>query len=170
MVTCVRTTLTTYTLRYYKHKRIMIRSLTIFAVFLACASAFLNVAPAARGAARSSALHMAVPCGINGFGRIGRLVARIMIKNPQTDLLCINTGASADYMAYQFKYDSVHGRWDGSLEVSASCSCREYVGTALLCMRVHVYVLLRHEKCAYEFGCGVEHGVCVDHLSSDTYA
>merc|ERR1712031_125976 len=39
------------------------------------------------------------------------------IKNPETDLLLINSGASADYMAYQFKYDSIHGRYDGTVEV-----------------------------------------------------
>ncbi len=44
-----------------------------------------------------------VPCGINGFGRIGRLVARIMIKSKDTELRLINSGASTDYMAYQFK-------------------------------------------------------------------
>jgi glyceraldehyde 3-phosphate dehydrogenase len=55
--------------------------------------------------------------GINGFGRIGRLVARIMIDDPDVNLKAINTGASADYMAYQFKYDTIHGRWGGSLEV-----------------------------------------------------
>lgn len=42
-----------------------------------------------------------VDCGINGFGRIGRLVARSMIKNPETDLKLINTGAAPEYMAYQ---------------------------------------------------------------------
>lgn len=55
--------------------------------------------------------------GINGFGRIGRLVARIMIEDPKANLLAINTGADANYMAYQFKYDTVHGRWKGTLEV-----------------------------------------------------
>mmetsp|Transcript_21261 Transcript_21261/g.43520 ORF Transcript_21261/g.43520 Transcript_21261/m.43520 type:complete len:370 (+) Transcript_21261:63-1172(+) len=59
----------------------------------------------------------AVPCGINGFGRIGRLVARIMVKNPETELKLINSGASAEYMAYQFKYDSIHGKWAGTVEV-----------------------------------------------------
>ena len=59
----------------------------------------------------------AVPCGINGFGRIGRLVARSMIKNPETNLITINTGAAANYMAYQLKYDSVHGKYDGTIEV-----------------------------------------------------
>ena len=56
--------------------------------------------------------------GINGFGRIGRLVARIMIDDPESKLVAINTGASTDYMAYQFKYDSIHGRWPGSIEVN----------------------------------------------------
>ena len=57
-------------------------------------------------------------CGINGFGRIGRLVARIMIKDPETKLLHINAGsATPDYMAYQFKYDSIHGRFDGAVLV-----------------------------------------------------
>jgi len=59
----------------------------------------------------------AVPCGINGFGRIGRLVARIMVKSPDTTLNLINSGAAADYMAYQFKYDSIHGRFKGLVEV-----------------------------------------------------
>jgi len=60
----------------------------------------------------------AVPCGINGFGRIGRLVARIMIKDPETNLLHVNAGsATPDYMAYQFKYDSIHGRFDGTTVV-----------------------------------------------------
>merc|ERR1740138_444964 len=77
------------------------------------ASAF---APSARVASRGS-VQMAVPCGINGFGRIGRLVARIMLKNPETDLKLINSGASAEYMAYQFKYDSIHGKYDGTVEV-----------------------------------------------------
>jgi len=60
---------------------------------------------------------MGYASGINGFGRIGRLVARIMIEDPRTSLLAINTGADAAYMAYQFKYDTVHGRWKGSLEI-----------------------------------------------------
>ena len=57
-------------------------------------------------------------CGINGFGRIGRLVARIMVKDPETKLLHVNAGsATPDYMAYQFKFDSIHGRFDGAVLV-----------------------------------------------------
>jgi glyceraldehyde 3-phosphate dehydrogenase len=84
----------------------------LFALFAAVAA----FAPAGR-AAPKSALSMGYSCGINGFGRIGRLVARIMIEDPDTDLKAINTGADANYMAYQFKYDTIHGRWKGSLEV-----------------------------------------------------
>merc|ERR1712216_661992 len=54
---------------------------------------------------------MAVKSGINGFGRIGRQVARIMIESDDAELLHINAGsATPDYMAYQYKYDSIHGR------------------------------------------------------------
>ena len=42
-----------------------------------------------------------------------------MVKNPDTDLKLINSGASAEYMAYQFKYDSIHGKYDGTVEVGA---------------------------------------------------
>jgi len=64
-----------------------------------------------------SSLSMGYSFGINGFGRIGRLVARVMIEDPNSKLLAINTGADSKYMAYQFKYDTVHGRWKGTLEV-----------------------------------------------------
>jgi glyceraldehyde 3-phosphate dehydrogenase len=61
-------------------------------------------------------MRMATGTGINGFGRIGRLVARIMCKSEETELKLINTGASCEYMAYQMKYDSIHGRYDGTIE------------------------------------------------------
>mmetsp|Transcript_12044 Transcript_12044/g.44700 ORF Transcript_12044/g.44700 Transcript_12044/m.44700 type:complete len:380 (-) Transcript_12044:188-1327(-) len=82
-------------------------------------SAFGGKALSAASVPRSAAKMTmeAVPCGINGFGRIGRLVARAMIKNPETNLICINTGAAANYMAYQMKWDSVHGKYDGTIEV-----------------------------------------------------
>ena len=55
--------------------------------------------------------------GVNGFGRIGRLVTRIMMDDPECDLKAINAGsATADYMAYQFKYDTIHGKYAGSVE------------------------------------------------------
>ena len=48
----------------------------------------------------------AVGVGINGFGRIGRQVARIAMKDPETDLKLINASYDADYLAYMMKYDS----------------------------------------------------------------
>lgn len=58
--------------------------------------------------------------GINGFGRIGRLAARIVLDNPKCSLQAINSGSDVQYMAYQFKYDSVHGTWKGHVEVDGN--------------------------------------------------
>merc|ERR1712232_309663 len=59
----------------------------------------------------------AVGVGINGFGRIGRQVARIAMKDPETELKLINASYDADYLAYMFKYDTIHGKYDGTIEV-----------------------------------------------------
>jgi len=73
-------------------------------------------APSAPKAPSSTSLK-ATGMGVNGFGRIGRLVTRIMMDDPECDLTAINAGsASADYMAYQFKYDTIHGKYGGSVE------------------------------------------------------
>ena len=88
-------------------------------VVLALLSAVAAFMPASKIASKSS-LSMGYATGINGFGRIGRLVARILVEDPNTDLKAINTGAEAAYMAYQFKYDTIHGRWKGSLEVDGN--------------------------------------------------
>ena len=56
--------------------------------------------------------------GINGFGRIGRLVFRAACKHADTiEVVGINDLIPVDYMAYMLKYDSVHGRFDGTVEV-----------------------------------------------------
>ena len=59
----------------------------------------------------------AVGVGINGFGRIGRQVARIAMKDPETELKLINASYDSDYLAYMMKYDSIHGKYDGTVEV-----------------------------------------------------
>lgn len=87
-----------------------------FCILLAVLAIALGFAPTSSRAGAKS-LSMGYAFGINGFGRIGRLVARIMIDDPNSKLIAINTGADANYMAYQFKYDTVHGRWKGTLEV-----------------------------------------------------
>ncbi|MEG2492151.1 MAG: type I glyceraldehyde-3-phosphate dehydrogenase [Alistipes sp.] len=59
-----------------------------------------------------------IKVGINGFGRIGRLVFRAACKNADTvEVVGINDLIPVDYMAYMLKYDSVHGRFDGTVEV-----------------------------------------------------
>ncbi len=54
--------------------------------------------------------------GINGFGRIGRLVFRAALKRG-LDIVAINDLIEPDYMAYMLKYDTTHGRFDGTVEV-----------------------------------------------------
>ncbi|MFM9984930.1 MAG: type I glyceraldehyde-3-phosphate dehydrogenase [Flavobacteriales bacterium] len=56
---------------------------------------------------------------INGFGRIGRTLARLVIHHPQIELVAINDLADAKTMAHLFKYDSVHGKWSGSISHTA---------------------------------------------------
>lgn len=58
-----------------------------------------------------------IKVGINGFGRIGRLVFRAAQKMPQIEVVGINDLIDVEYMAYMLKYDSVHGRFDGSVDV-----------------------------------------------------
>eukprot|EP00252_Welwitschia_mirabilis_P008603 TRINITY_DN2056_c0_g2_i1.p1 TRINITY_DN2056_c0_g2~~TRINITY_DN2056_c0_g2_i1.p1 ORF type:complete len:341 (+),score=51.72 TRINITY_DN2056_c0_g2_i1:431-1453(+) len=53
-----------------------------------------------------------IKIGINGFGRIGRLVARVALLRDDIELVAVNDPfISTDYMTYMFKYDSVHGHW-----------------------------------------------------------
>lgn len=55
--------------------------------------------------------------GINGFGRIGRLVFRAAINNPNVEIVGINDLIEVDYMAYMLKYDSTHGKFNGEVAV-----------------------------------------------------
>ena len=59
---------------------------------------------------------MAIKIGINGFGRIGRLVFRAGIDRSDVEFVGINDLITADYMAYMLKYDTVHGRFKGTVE------------------------------------------------------
>ncbi len=61
---------------------------------------------------------MTINIGINGFGRIGRLVFRSAINNDSFNVTCINDLLDINHLAYLLKYDSVHGTFDGSIEVS----------------------------------------------------
>ncbi len=59
-----------------------------------------------------------IKVGINGFGRIGRLVFRAAVqKHPDVEIVGINDLIEVDYMAYMLRYDSVHGKFDGTVDV-----------------------------------------------------
>lgn len=62
---------------------------------------------------------MAIKIGINGFGRIGRLVFRAAVAQPETfEVVGINDPfIDPDYMVYMVKYDTMHGKFDGTAEV-----------------------------------------------------
>jgi glyceraldehyde 3-phosphate dehydrogenase len=60
---------------------------------------------------------MAINVGINGFGRIGRLVLRAAATREDINVVAINDLLDIDYIAYLFKYDSTHGRFNGTVEV-----------------------------------------------------
>lgn len=55
--------------------------------------------------------------GINGFGRIGRIVFRATVKRNDVDVVAINDLLDVEHLAYLLKYDSVHGKFDGTVEV-----------------------------------------------------
>ena len=59
---------------------------------------------------------MAIKVGINGFGRIGRLVFRAAVGNPNIEIVGINDLITPDYMAYMLKYDTIHGRFNGTVD------------------------------------------------------
>ncbi|HOB60967.1 MAG TPA: type I glyceraldehyde-3-phosphate dehydrogenase [Candidatus Competibacteraceae bacterium] len=64
---------------------------------------------------------MAIKVGINGFGRIGRMVFRAAVKNfSDIEIVGINDLLDPDYLAYMLKYDSVHGRFQGDVAVDGS--------------------------------------------------
>lgn len=58
-----------------------------------------------------------IKVGINGFGRIGRLVFRAAVNYPNIEVVGINDLIDVDYMAYMLKYDSTHGAFKGKVEV-----------------------------------------------------
>ncbi|MBY0236483.1 MAG: glyceraldehyde-3-phosphate dehydrogenase, partial [Burkholderiaceae bacterium] len=64
---------------------------------------------------------MTIKIGINGFGRIGRMVFRAAIANfKDIEVVGINDLLEPDYLAYMLKYDSVHGKFDGEVSVEGN--------------------------------------------------
>ena len=67
--------------------------------------------------------HMSIKVGINGFGRIGRMVMRAATKETEfnnIEIVGINDLLEPDYLAYMLRYDSVHGRFQGDIQVDGS--------------------------------------------------
>ena len=64
---------------------------------------------------------MTIRVGINGFGRIGRMVFRAAVQDfADIEIVGINDLLEPDYLAYMLRYDSVHGRFNGSVSVEGS--------------------------------------------------
>ncbi len=66
---------------------------------------------------------MAIKVGINGFGRIGRMVFRAVVNEAEfkdIEIVGINDLLAPDYLGYMLKYDSVHGRFNGDIKVEGS--------------------------------------------------
>ena len=61
---------------------------------------------------------MTIKVGINGFGRIGRMVFRAAVQNfPDIEVVAINDLLEPDYLAYMLQHDSVHGRFKGDVSI-----------------------------------------------------
>ena len=65
-----------------------------------------------------SATVPALRVAINGFGRIGRYTAKLLLKNPEFNLVAINDLADPAAIAHLLKYDSVHGKFDANIQLS----------------------------------------------------
>ncbi len=59
-----------------------------------------------------------IKIGINGFGRIGRIAFRVAVSRPNIEVVGINDLLDVDHLAYLLKYDSVHGKFDGTVAVA----------------------------------------------------
>jgi len=97
-------------------------SFAAFVASLGCATAYsptsFSGSALKASVSNDSTMQMATGMGVNGFGRIGRLVTRIMMDDPEVSLKAINAGsATPDYMAYQYKYDTIHGKARGTVEI-----------------------------------------------------
>ncbi|HJZ99957.1 MAG TPA: glyceraldehyde 3-phosphate dehydrogenase NAD-binding domain-containing protein, partial [Candidatus Solibacter sp.] len=98
--------------------------------------------------------------GINGFGRIGRLVFRAAVNNPEAKIVGINDPfLDAEYMAYMLKYDSVHGRFNGSAKAKDNQPQPTQQRRAQLLVNgqtIDVYAVMKPEEIPWS-ACGAEY-------------
>src|SRR5262245_55282809 len=93
---------------------------------------------------------MVTRIGINGFGRIGRLVLRAAYNHPEAEVVAINDPfLDAEYMAYMLKYDSVHGRFPGPTEVQDG-------KLIVSCEEIDVYAAMQPQQIPWR-ECGAEY-------------
>ena len=85
-----------------------------------------------------------IKVGINGFGRIGRLVFRVAADMPEVEVVAINDLIDVDYIAYMLKYDSTHGRFNGTVDVE---------GRKPGCKWIHRKGYFGNQSCKPEMGC-----------------
>jgi glyceraldehyde 3-phosphate dehydrogenase len=78
---------------------------------------------------------MAIRIGINGFGRIGRLVYRATFESGDFEIAAVNDLVDADNLAYLLKYDTMHGRFGQDVQVTDSGFAVDGIGTACLSER-----------------------------------
>ena len=78
---------------------------------------------------------MAIKVGINGFGRIGRLAYRAMVKDPEIQVVAVNDLGDIPTMAHLLKYDSVHGRAFDTVEVTEDGFVADGRAVKVLCER-----------------------------------
>jgi glyceraldehyde 3-phosphate dehydrogenase len=90
-------------------------ALVVFSAGSAAAYSFAGTS--LKATSNGSSMSMTTGMGVNGFGRIGRLVTRIVMEDDDCKLNAINAGsATTDYMAYQYKFDTIHGIAKGTVE------------------------------------------------------
>ena len=65
---------------------------------------------------------MSIKVGINGFGRIGRFVFRAAQNRNDIEIVAINDLCPVDYLAYMLKYDTMHGKFEGTVEADVENS------------------------------------------------
>src|SRR5215471_915103 len=103
---------------------------------------------------------METKIGINGFGRIGRLVFRAALNNPKVKIVGINDPfLDAEYMAYMLKYDSVHGRFRGTAKAKVNQPQPMQQRHAQLLVNgqaIDVYAAMRPEEIPWA-ACGAEY-------------
>jgi len=111
---------TIYTLRLSSKDKMKLSTAALVAC-IGSASAFsgsFSGSSLKASVSNDASMTMATGMGVNGFGRIGRLVTRIMMEDDDCELNAINAGsAQPDYMAYQYKYDTIHGKAKQTVEV-----------------------------------------------------